>query len=157
MNCGITSGEAGQKYNLRPGAPNLIERIETGLKSYGQDMTIDSNPFEAALEKYMDLDKEAEYMCRNALADIAKTGPEKRLVNLVIEGGQLEAMRADWQLSDSDGQNIGVVTSKIFSPKFQANIAFAIVSSGHAAVGNTLSVNADGDVRTATIRNAHWQ
>ena len=149
--------KAGQKYKLRPGAPNMIERVETGLKSYGQEMTIESNPFEAALEKYMDLDKEAEYMCREALAKISKTGPEKRLVNLVIEGGQLEAMRADWQLSDSDGQNIGVVTSKIYSPKFQANIAFAIVNSGHAAVGNTLSVNADGDVRTATIRNTHWQ
>ena len=149
--------EAGQKYNLRPGAPNLIERVETGLKSYGQEMTIDSNPFEAGLEKYMDLDKEAEYMCRDALAAIAKSGPEKRLVNLMIEGGQLEAMRADWQVRDGDGKNVGMVTTRVYSPLFESNIAFAIVDAEHAAVGTTLSVDADGDVRDATVRNDRWE
>ena len=149
--------KAGQKYNLRAGAPNMIERIETGLKSYGQDMTIDSNPFEAALEKYMDLDKEAEYMSRDALARIAKTGPEKRLVNLVIEGDQLEAMRSDWLALNDEGKPIGLVTSRAYSPHFEANIAFAIVDSSYAEIGTTLSVDAGGDVRKATVRGARWQ
>ena len=43
--------EAGQKYDIAPGAPNLIERIESGLKSYGQDMTMDTNPFEASMDR----------------------------------------------------------------------------------------------------------
>jgi aminomethyltransferase len=120
-------------------------------------MTIDSNPFEAGLEKYMDLDKEAEYMCRDALAAIAKSGPEKRLVNLMIEGGQLEAMRADWQVRDGDGKNVGMVTTRVYSPLFESNIAFAIVDAEHAAVGTTLSVDADGDVRDATVRNDRWE
>lgn len=149
--------EAGQKYNLRPGAPNLIERVETGLKSYGQDMTIDSNPFEAALEKYIDLDKEAEYMSREALAEIAKTGPEKRLVNLAIDGGQLDVMRAEWRVLDSSAEQVGVVTTRVYSPRFKSNIAFAIIDAAHAAVGTTLSVDADGDVRTASVRNERWE
>ena len=86
--------EAGQKFNVRAGTPNLIERIETGLKSYGSDMTIESNPFESGLERYMDLDKEAEYMSREALQKIAKSGPEKRLVNLMIEGAPLGSILA---------------------------------------------------------------
>ena len=120
-------------------------------------MTIDSNPFEAALENYLDLDKEAEYMSRNALARIAATGPENRLVNLVIEGGPLEAMRSDWGVLDADANQVGIVTSKIYSPKFEANIAFAIVKSAHVEVGSTLSVDADGDVRNATVHDARWQ
>jgi dimethylsulfoniopropionate demethylase len=149
--------EAGQKYELRPGAPNLIERVEAGLKSYGQEMTVESNPFEAALEQFMDLDKKAEYMSRDALAAIAERGPERRLVNLVIDGGPLEEMRADWRVLDSAGNDVGIVTTRTYSPRFEANIAFAIVSAEHAGVGTTLSVDADGDVRGASICDARWQ
>ena len=74
--------EAGQKFNIRSGGPNLIERLETGLKSYGSDMTLESSPIEAALEKFIDLDKEAECMSRDALQKIAAEGPKQRLVNL---------------------------------------------------------------------------
>ena len=34
----------GKKYNLRPGAPNLIDRIEAGLLSFGNDMTSNNSP-----------------------------------------------------------------------------------------------------------------
>ncbi|MBT5219403.1 MAG: dimethylsulfoniopropionate demethylase [Woeseia sp.] len=149
--------EAGKKYNLQPGAPNLIERIETGLKSYGADMTIDSDPFEAGFESYMDLDKDAEYMCREALAEIAKTGPEKRLVNLFIEGEKLADLRSDWSVLNGSGDHIGVVTSQAYSPRYEANLAFAIVDAAHADVGNTVKVDAEGVVRDATIRDARWR
>ena len=38
--------EAGQAFNIRPGCPNLIERIEGGLLSYGNEFTRENNPFE---------------------------------------------------------------------------------------------------------------
>lgn len=148
--------DAGLKYELRAGCPSMIERVEAGLKSYGQDMTIDSNPFESALEDYIDLDKEAEYMSRDALARIASSGPDKRLVNLVIEGDPLEHLRSDWRVLDDDGNDIGFVTSRTYSPRFGANIAFAIVDSRHAALGTTMSVDADGDVRGAVVKTAKW-
>ncbi len=149
--------EAGQKHNLRPGAPNLIERIETGLKSYGQDMTIENNPFEAGLEKYIDISKKAEYMCREALEEVARTGPAKRLVNLVIDGRLEKVMRSDWRVLDSKGTPIGEVTSRVWSPRLGTNIAFAIVQTSHAAVGTKLSVDADGDIHSATVRDARWR
>jgi glycine cleavage system aminomethyltransferase T len=152
-----TFWEAGKKYNLRAGAPNLIERVESGLKSYGQEMTLDSNPFEAALENFVDLDKKAEYMSREALAAIAKTGPEKRLVNLRIEGDPLEALRTDCGVLDNDGNRVGIVTTWIYSPRFKANIAFAIVKSACAQIGSTLSVDDESGIRKATIVNSRWQ
>ena len=149
--------EAGKQYNLRAGAPSMIERIEAGLKSYGQDMTIDNNPFEVALERYMDLDKEAEYMSRDALAGIAAQGPAGRLVNLAIDGDPLTIMRADWRILDDAGNQVGTVTSRTYSPRFEGNIAFAMVDSDFAEVGTALSVDADGDIRRATVRDANWQ
>ena len=34
-----TLWEAGKKFNISPGCPNLIDRIEGGLMSYGNDIT----------------------------------------------------------------------------------------------------------------------
>ena len=51
--------DAGEPYGIRPGSPNLIERIESRLISYGTDVTLEHDPFEAGLEAYCDLDKPA--------------------------------------------------------------------------------------------------
>ena len=42
--------DAGQPFDIRPGAPNLIERIEGGLLSYGNDMTREHSPLECGLD-----------------------------------------------------------------------------------------------------------
>ena len=149
--------EAGQKYNIRAGAPNLIDRLETGLKSYGQELTINSNPLEAGLEHYINPDKKAEYMCRDALAKIMATGPEKRLVNLYLEGDALQSPRSDWRVMDGDGNDMGMVTSAAWSPRYESNIAFAIVKSVASAIGTGLSVDVDGELRSVTVVNAKWQ
>ena len=41
-----------RRPGLRPGCPNLIDRIETGLLSHGNDMTLDNNPIEAGLDRF---------------------------------------------------------------------------------------------------------
>ena len=50
-----TIWDAGKKFNISPGCPNLIDRIEGGLMSYGNDFTGENNPFECNLEKYCKL------------------------------------------------------------------------------------------------------
>ena len=37
---------AGKKYNISPGCPNLIDRIEAGLLSFGNEMTNQTSPLE---------------------------------------------------------------------------------------------------------------
>ena len=41
--------EVGQKYNIGPGCPNLSERAESGLLSFGGDTDHLTNPFEVRL------------------------------------------------------------------------------------------------------------
>ena len=48
--------EIGKEFNVKPGCPNLIERIESGLLSYGNDFDNNDNPFECGFEKYVNLD-----------------------------------------------------------------------------------------------------
>jgi dimethylsulfoniopropionate demethylase len=149
--------EAGQNYNIRCGGPNLIDRLEKGLKSYGNDMTIDSNPFESGLDAFVSLHKDAECMSRTALLAIEKSGPDKKLVNLIIDGAPLSPPRSVWNVLRSTGENAGIVTSQAWSPTKQANLAFAIVASNQAQHGNTLTVDVDDDVRNAIVHNSSWQ
>ena len=149
--------EAGQAFNIQPGAPNLIDRIESGLLSYGQDMRLENNPFEAALDRYLDLDKEAEYMCRDALARIREEGPARRLVRLFIEGDALPPMRIDWHVLDESGNAIGIITSRVWSPRFESNIALAYVDVTHNAPGTAVKIDAGGDVRAAMVKTDKWE
>jgi len=148
--------EAGQKYDIGPGAPNLIDRIESGLLSYGQDMRLENNPFEAALDRYVDIDKGAEYMCRDALSRVRDEGPARRLVRLFIDGNALPPMRTDWPVQDQEGNDTGIVTSRVWSPRFGTNIAFAYVTRAHTAPGTPLNVDADGDLRGAVVKTDKW-
>ena len=47
--------EHGKDLNVRAGCPNLIERIESALLSYGNDFDNGDNPFEANFDKYINL------------------------------------------------------------------------------------------------------
>ncbi|NKB62172.1 MAG: dimethylsulfoniopropionate demethylase [Gammaproteobacteria bacterium] len=124
---------AGEKYNIRAGCPNLIERLETGLLSYGSDMTLDNNPLECGLDRFFKLGKPAEYMCREALDTIAAQGVARKVVNLKVMGDKLTAPRSTWNVKNETGEVVGILTSLAYSPKYEANLCFATID---AAYGN---------------------
>ena len=62
----------------------MIDRVETGLLSFGNDMTLRDNPIEAGLDRFFKMGKAAEYLGQKALEQIAESGPDKRMVRLVV-------------------------------------------------------------------------
>ena len=44
--------ELGTEFNVKPGCPHLIERIESALLSYGNDFDLNDNPLECGFDKY---------------------------------------------------------------------------------------------------------
>jgi len=80
---------AGAALGIGPGAPNDIERLESGLLSYGADMrlqTYRANPFEIGFGKLIDLKSDHAFVGREALEGIAVKGAARKLVGLFIEG-----------------------------------------------------------------------
>ena len=61
QNCMTTLFEVGKEFNVKPGCPNLIERIESGLLSYGNDFDNNDNPFECGFDQYVSLDSEVQF------------------------------------------------------------------------------------------------
>ena len=110
--------DKGKDLNVGPGCPNLIERIESGLLSFGGDMGYDTTPFECGLDQYVSLEADLESLSIDALRNRqAKT----RLMGIVINH---QVKLKDLRLYNG-GRDIGVITSNTWSPKYRAHLAFA--------------------------------
>ena len=148
--------EAGAPFGIRAGCPNLIERIENGLLSYGNDITLENNPLECGLDRYCNFDKPADYMARDAITRIRQSGVTQRLVNLEIAGSPMAPNDRVWRVTD-DRVPTGLVTSAVWSPAMGKNIAFAMIMADRATVGAELTVELpDGNNRPATVVGDNW-
>lgn len=144
--------DAGQKYNIRAGCPNSIDRIERGLLSYGNDMTLAENPFVCGLDRFISRDKKAECMSSGALSKAYEQGTTHKLVYLLIPGKSLTPPRETWRVSDESGTTRGYLTSMAYSMRYGGNIAFATVEAQFSTPGQALFVEIDSDEQaTATV------
>ena len=157
---------AGEKYNVKVGSPNHIERLESGLKSYGSDMTHADHVLECAFEPYMHLDKPAEYMARESISELQKAGVRRRLCHLLAEGNPLPALRDRWDVVNDGnlvdpnalGRNVvGKASSCAWSPRYNANLLFAMLSTEVSAPGTRLTLMVEGKPIDAVVCDERWQ
>ena len=59
--------EQGKEFDVKPGCPNLIERIESALLSYGNDMDINDNPLECGFDKFVNLESDINFLGKDEL------------------------------------------------------------------------------------------
>jgi dimethylsulfoniopropionate demethylase len=141
---------AGGDLDVGPGCPNLIERIESGLLSYGNDMTIANNPLECGLDRYCQLESATTCIGRDALRRIAAEGVARKIMGLRLEGGAPPACVAPWPVH-VEGKQVGIVTSAAYSPDFGANLAFAMLDRGHWEPGSVVVVETPAGAGRGTI------
>jgi aminomethyltransferase len=151
--------EAGERYGIGPGAPNGSERIESGLLSWGGDTTPDSNPFEAGMARYVDVDIEADYIGKAALAKmLADGGPARLLTGLLIDpvadGGEADVPWPSVERSAvwSGGEQVGTMSSVAYSPKLGQLVAVAQVAAELAEAGAEVEVETPSGRRTGRCR-----
>ncbi len=121
------------------------------MLSYWADMDINTNPFELGLDRFVDLDMETEFIGRAALRRIKAEGVRRQLVGLDISGPPLETPNTRfWPLFFQDNQ-VGSVTSAVYSPRLDRNIALAMVATGCATTGSQLRLFDPSDGAAATV------
>ena len=140
----------GKDLNVRPGCPNQIERIESGLLSYGSDMTIQNSPFECGLGRFCEIDSNSTCIGSEALENIASNGPSKVLRYFDIKGDMVPFCNDHWPIFNN--KKVGEVTSGIFSTEFNTNVAIGIVEVEYAVEGTKLQVLIDNKLRDAFVR-----
>ena len=112
-------------------------RLEAGMPLYGNELDRETNPFEAGLGRVVKLEKDGDFVGREALARVAAAGPAKRLVGLSITGRGIA--RHGYAVLAGE-RRTGVVTSGTHSPTLGRPIAMAYVAPGDAEPGTILAV-----------------
>lgn len=131
---------AGKPFNLQPGHTSSIRRIEGGMLSYHADMDINTNPYELGLDRLINVDMEADFVGKRALQHIRDKGVSRKQVGLIIDCPALKGPNTTFWSITNHGAKVGKVTSAVYSPRLEKNIALAMVEIDHAQLGTKLTV-----------------
>ena len=140
----------GKDLNVRPGCPNQIERIESGLLSYGSDMTVDNTPYECGLGRFCGAELNENCIGARILKEQSIIGPKKIIRSFDIKGSKVPFCTDSWPII-SNGDKIGEITSGVFSPDFKTNVALGMIDSNFSAQGTEVKIVIDGDYKTAFV------
>lgn len=131
---------AGVPFGLKPGHTSSIRRIEGGMLSYHADADINTNPFELGMDRLINIDMEADFIGKAALHRIRENGINRKQVGLRIEGAPLKGPNNTFWAITKDCNTVGKVTSAVYSPRLEQNIALAMVSADCADIGAKVEV-----------------
>jgi len=142
--------EAGKTWDIGPGNPNSCERIESGLFNYGADTDARTNPFEVRLGQYVNLQAPDDVIGIQALRRMQQDGIARQQLGVVLEGDQPMAPDFRWLAIERDGENVGHLTTSVWSYRLQRNIGIALVRSDCAAQ-QAVVVRRDGTTIAGTL------
>lgn len=118
--------DEGKDKGLKPaglGARDTL-RLEAGLCLHGNDITEETNPYEAGLGWLVKLDK-GDFIGRSALKTIKERGPDRQLIGFTaVERG---IPRPGNKIGSGEEEVIGTVTSGSQSPVLDAGIGLGYV------------------------------
>jgi len=146
--------EAGKPYGVKPTGPSDIRRVEGGILNWGADMTYENNPIELGLERLVGfgLPDDASISIA-ALKRIKAEGVRRRLVGAEFDGEPFPELNSvKWPAYRTNGgEQIGKVTSAIYSPRLKKNIGYCWVPVDLAKDGSMVRVESEWGRRTGTV------
>lgn len=121
--------ELGADLNVRAGCPNGVERLESGLLSFGNDMDEFDTPFECGLDRFLDLAADIESLSLPALC-VKASQRTRKLVGLAFEAVPnlqgLDNFVGGFDIV-SDDQVIGEIRSHAWSFRYRKYLAIAML------------------------------
>lgn len=123
-------------------------RLEARLPLYGHELSDAITPLEAGLGPFVRLKHKAGFVGRDALECQKSQGLTRKIVGLEVKEG---IARAGYQVGDSTGKVVGLVTSGTFSPTLKTGIALALVPIEFTPSGTSLQVMIRGRGVPATV------
>lgn len=130
--------EAGAAFGIKPiglAARDTL-RLEMGFCLYGNDINDTTSPLEAGLGWITKFTK--EFTNSEALKKQKEEGVTRKLVGFeLIERG---IPRHDYEITDKDGNVIGIVTSGTMAPSLNKGIGLGYVPAEYAAEGSQIFI-----------------
>lgn len=126
--------EVGKPMGLVPGHTSTIRRIEGGMLSYQADMDYTVNPFELGLGRLVDLEMDADFIGKKALKKIKSAGIKRTQVGIEISCTPLKRPNTSYWPIMVGSEEVGHITSAVYSPRLDKNIALAMMDVNHSAI-----------------------
>ena len=142
--------EIGKEFNIKPGCPNLIERIESGLLSYGNDIDNGDNPYECGFDKYINIDSEVNFLGKEKLKKIKSEGIKKKLMGVMLDIDKI-SITGSLELSDQNNNIIGELRSACYSPHFKKVIGIAMMKKSHWNIDQNVKASINGDICSGKV------
>ena len=141
---------AGEPFEIRAIAPSDQRRLEAGIFNYGNDMTIENNPFEVTgMERLVEFG--ADFIGKKALQKVAAQGVKRKLVGVEIGGEPFRLWLEDFWPARVGKEVVGRLTSASHSFRLRKNIGYAWVPIEMAAPGTELElISPEGPVPAVT-------
>ena len=136
--------EIGKEFNVRPGCPNLIERIESGLLSYGNDFDNNDNPFQCGFDKYIDLETDINFLGKDKLKKIKEKGIDRKLMGVQIDLSKI-LLTSSLDIKNNEGNIIGELRSACYSPHFKKVIGIAMIKEPYCKASSSGTIEIDGN------------
>jgi aminomethyltransferase len=126
-------------------------RLEAGLPLYGHDLDRQTTPVMADLQFAIGKRRRADggFPGASRIVGEIDQGPVLRRVGLLVEGRQ--PVREGALILDSEGSELGRITSGTFSPSLQRPIAMGYVAAAQAEPGTALKLEQRGKIFDATV------
>ena len=110
-------------------------RLEMGLPLYGQDISEDTTPLEAGLDRFVDFKK--DFIGKDILLEQREQGLNKKLVSFISDTRR--SPRHDDKII-AEKKEVGQVTSGSFSPSLGFGIGMGYVENGYDWLGLKIAV-----------------
>jgi len=142
--------EIGKEFNIKSGCPNLIERIESGLISYGNDIDNNDNPLECGLDKYVNLDSDVKFLGKEKLKKIKSEGINKKIMGVQVETNKIN-MVDSLDLKDDKNNKIGELRSACYSPHFKKVVGIAMMYKSFWQTSQSFKIDINGDTFSGKV------
>ena len=127
------------------GARDVL-RLEVGYSLYGSDIDEETTPLEAGLEGFVNFDK--SFVGKDALLRLKEQGVARKKVAFQVTGRR--SPRHHYAIN-FEGDNVGSVTSGVFSPMLGAGIGIGFVKPELAVIGTPLTISHERVSMEATV------
>ena len=136
--------EAGEEFDIKPiglGARDTL-RLEMGFCLYGNDLDDTTSPIEAGLGWITKFIEGKEFINRPMLEKQKAEGVTRKLVGFeMVDRG---IPRHGYELVNSDGEKIGIVTSGTMSPTRKIGIGMGYVKPEYSKAGTEICIDVRG-------------
>jgi len=142
--------EAGEQFDIEPiglAARDTL-RMEVKYCLYGNDIDKTTNPLEAGLGWITKLDKEGDFIASDVLKKVKEDGLSRKLVAFELEGKAIP--RHEYKIMSNE-QQVGFVTSGMYSPILNKPIGLGYVDIDRTKIGTQLTIDIRGKKFPATI------